>query len=535
MKLRHSIVFGSALLAFATTSKAAALTWDGGGSPSVNWSTAANWNTPSNTDATPISSSDITFNNTVTGALNTTMGAAYTVSSLNFTSAQTSAVTINTDNTKALTIGGAATTDISVQAGNHTFIGTNGGSGTAGDLFFTNATTNVINIANNASLTIQARIRNVSGNAVTMQKTGLGTLVLAGNNGGTGGWTLTNPFEIQGGVLRFASASAYGNSGNKYTVSSGAAMELMGAGNQSNATGTITLNGTGIGSNGALRSISGTNGITNGGSIVLNTDSSIGVDAGSLSIANAISGASKNLTKVGAGTLTLSSTANTYSGETIIKAGTLKLNAANTIDSSSKITVGDAGSSSTVLDVTTAGLTVSSGKTLAGIGTVNGTGQTVTINGTHAVGNAGTAGGVGTQTVTATTLAYGNGSIFEWDINTATATYDKVALTGSLTVDSTGVFKVVSSTDFTDGFWNTTMEWTDIFGSSSLAGFDVANFVYVANGSTVTAGSFASEGSFSINTNTLKWTAVPEPTSALAGLLLGAGLLRRRRKGNFEC
>jgi uncharacterized protein (TIGR03382 family) len=27
----------------------------------------------------------------------------------------------------------------------------------------------------------------------------------------------------------------------------------------------------------------------------------------------------------------------------------------------------------------------------------------------------------------------------------------------------------------------------------------------------------------------LQWTAIPEPTSALAGLLLGAGLLRRRR------
>jgi MYXO-CTERM domain-containing protein len=28
---------------------------------------------------------------------------------------------------------------------------------------------------------------------------------------------------------------------------------------------------------------------------------------------------------------------------------------------------------------------------------------------------------------------------------------------------------------------------------------------------------------------TLTWTAVPEPSSALTGILLGAGLLRRRR------
>jgi uncharacterized protein (TIGR03382 family) len=31
------------------------------------------------------------------------------------------------------------------------------------------------------------------------------------------------------------------------------------------------------------------------------------------------------------------------------------------------------------------------------------------------------------------------------------------------------------------------------------------------------------------------FAAIPEPTSALAGLLLTAGLLRRRRKGNVEC
>ena len=43
-------------------------------------------------------------------------------------------------------------------------------------------------------------------------------------------------------------------------------------------------------------------------------------------------------------------------------------------------------------------------------------------------------------------------------------------------------------------------------------------------------------GSFSLTGSTLNYnfTAVPEPTSALAGLLLTAGLLRRRRRdGSF--
>jgi MYXO-CTERM domain-containing protein len=43
-------------------------------------------------------------------------------------------------------------------------------------------------------------------------------------------------------------------------------------------------------------------------------------------------------------------------------------------------------------------------------------------------------------------------------------------------------------------------------------------------------GGVSSYGTFTITGSTLNWTAVPEPTSALAGLLLGAGLLRRRRQ-----
>jgi hypothetical protein len=37
------------------------------------------------------------------------------------------------------------------------------------------------------------------------------------------------------------------------------------------------------------------------------------------------------------------------------------------------------------------------------------------------------------------------------------------------------------------------------------------------------------QGYFGFTGTTLSWTAVPEPTSALAGILLSAGLLRRRR------
>jgi uncharacterized protein (TIGR03382 family) len=43
-------------------------------------------------------------------------------------------------------------------------------------------------------------------------------------------------------------------------------------------------------------------------------------------------------------------------------------------------------------------------------------------------------------------------------------------------------------------------------------------------------GVVAGRGSFSFNGSTdLTWSAVPEPSSALVGLLVSAGLLRRRR------
>jgi hypothetical protein len=36
-------------------------------------------------------------------------------------------------------------------------------------------------------------------------------------------------------------------------------------------------------------------------------------------------------------------------------------------------------------------------------------------------------------------------------------------------------------------------------------------------------------GYFTLDGNTLSWTVVPEPANALVGLLITAGLLRRRR------
>jgi autotransporter-associated beta strand protein len=80
----------------------------------------------------------------------------------------------------------------------------------------------------------------------------------------------------------------------------------------------ITVSGTGISSGGALITGSGTG--TVGGAVTLAADSSFG-GAGDLTISGAVGG-SFAVTKVGAGTVTLSGT-NTYTGATQIDAGTV--------------------------------------------------------------------------------------------------------------------------------------------------------------------------------------------------------------------
>jgi hypothetical protein len=190
----------------------------------------------------------------------------------------------------------------------------------------------------------------------------------------------------------------------------------------------------------------------------------------------------------------------------------------------------------TFQDVTLSGspnISVSSGSSLIfgnvtaanllGGGTIGGN---VTVAGVHSIGGFGP---TGTQTFS-NSLSYSSGSIFEWNLNTATNAFDSLVIgdSGSLTVANGAVFKIFSTTAFTDSFWNTPRSW------SVMDGFDMSNFslAYVANSQVPTSSSIASEGFFSFTSesgSSLVWTPVPEPTSALSGLLIAGGLWRRRR------
>jgi len=185
---------------------------------------------------------------------------------------------------------------------------------------------------------------------------------------------------------------------------------------------------------------------------------------------------------------------------------------------------------------------VTGGK-LGGTGTVGGN-TTINSGAIHAP----TAQVTGSHQTFSNSLTYSSGSIFEWDLSAGTVdtngtapdqgSYGQVLASGaSGAVSGSAIFRVVlgSSSSFADAFWNTNKSWDNIFTGTGAPALLTSLFgtTFDASGGVASNGTVAGQGQFSYSGTTLNWTAftaVPEPTSALAGLLLGAGLLRRSRQ-----
>ncbi|HEX5273199.1 MAG TPA: autotransporter-associated beta strand repeat-containing protein [Gemmataceae bacterium] len=156
-----------------------------------------------------------------------------------------------------------------------------------------------------------------------------GTETLSGNSGYGGATAVT------GGELILATLKGI-NSSSGITVSAGGTLGLKTANALklvANFTTPLTLNGGGANGAGALDNISGSNKWT--GPITLASDSTI-AGQGSLSLSGAIGGPG-GLTSVGSGAILIGS--NTYTGPTVVSAGTLILASANAVKSSSGVTV----------------------------------------------------------------------------------------------------------------------------------------------------------------------------------------------------
>jgi autotransporter-associated beta strand protein len=206
-----------------------------------------------------------------------------------------------------------------------------------------------------------------------------------------------------------------------------------------------------------------------------------------------------SLTKIGAGTLTLSG-ANSYSGATNVNKGTLLVN-------------GDQ-------SLATGAVTVASGATLGGTGTIGGA---VTVEG----------GGIFSPGASAGTLNLGAGltiaagGIFNWENNTvntlgvAGTNWDVANVNGTTTISSTAgtgseleLQFTNAGTSFSDTFWNTDRSWDFITGGVAGANvFDASNINIFINGAQQGSNNaIAGQGAFTtaVSGSNLKlvWTAI---------------------------
>lgn len=344
-----------------------------------------------------------------------------------------------------------------------------------------------LTVDSNGSVTIPEALSSSFGAGGSLVKQGSGILVLSNtsnNYTGTNSNSLNgNGTQVAGGTLGIhgdgslgiAPAGAYNN------------IQFTGSGTLQNTANNISLN--------ANRNIKVANSAT----------ATFDNNGNTFTINGVINGSGGSVATSGSGSVVFSG-ANSYTGTTTVSGGTLIVN----------------GNQSNA----TGDITVATTATLKGSGTIGGA---TTINGIHAPGN----NGVGQQTIS-NTLNYGATSIFEWEIDVTgdtTAVHDSV-LAGALS-GSNAEFRILlaGGDSFAAEFWNSTRNWTaaTLFGATNAA----VNLTTIFN-DTNTATNFAAnplEGQFSFTDggSTLTWTAVPEPSSALAGLLLAAGLLRRKR------
>lgn len=200
------------------------------------------------------------------------------------------------------------------------------------------------------------------GGILNLTKDGSGTLTLSGTS------TYSGTTTVATGVLNVRSAGALGSTAGGTTVNNAAALQIQGGITLAEP---LTLNGFGINSDGALRSLS--DGNTLSGTVALGTQSvRINSDSGTLNFTQSITATNIALTLGGAGNGVVNGAVATGAGALIKDgAGIWTLNGANTYSNSTTINAGTLYFNG--VGTGASAITINKGGAMGGIGTVAGT------------------------------------------------------------------------------------------------------------------------------------------------------------------
>ena len=314
---------------------------------------------------------------------------------------------------------------------------------------------------------------NLNGGAVTFYADNATTI------GGTGvvdlhqgnGSTVVNTFNLNGGLLTVPQIVSANSAGSRTFNFNGGTLKAA-------ATGVSLMN---LGTGNAVANV------RNGGAIVDDGGFTISIDQAL--VHSAIAGdnaADGGLTKLGAGTLTLSAV-NTYNGATLINAGTLALSGAGSINNSTNINT----AAGAIFDVSGIALTLAGNQALSGFGNVNG--SVNTSAGSMIYG--GTDGTYGTNTFN-NDLTLVSGAACYLDLGTVyNGTNDQIVVNGTLTANGNSIHIKAPSTS---SAFDSTADYVLITSVNPISGtfasapvWDVApsnagHYSVVTSGNTVT-------------------------------------------------